>query len=108
MSYAGLLMWSARPEAPPTTRPLGPDLNLRSSMTARPRRPYLRFVKYTPMPWSPDAEGQYRPAGAPPILGEHLDGFRNHVTVHAVYNPPGFTGISTGVEPLALHDRAPG
>ncbi len=66
------------------------------------------IANFYPRAWSPDAEGQYRPAGAPPILGEHLDGFRNHVTVHAVYNPPGFTGISTGVEPLALHDRAPG
>ncbi len=66
------------------------------------------IANFYPRAWSPEAEGQNRPAGAPPILGEHRDGLKNYVTVHAVYNPPGFTGISTGVEPLALHDRAPG
>ena len=65
-------------------------------------------ANFYPRAWSPEAEGRNRPPGAPPILGEHRDGLQNYVTVHAVYNPPGFTGISTGVEPLALHDRAPG
>lgn len=66
------------------------------------------IANFYPRAWQPDQEGQNRPPGAPAYLGEHLDGFQNLVTVLAVYNPPGLTGISTGVEPLLLNDRAPG
>jgi alkaline phosphatase D len=65
-------------------------------------------ANYFPRVWAPKEEGKNRPAGASPYLGEHRDGLLNRVNVLAVYNPPTFTGVSTGVHPLALHDRAPG
>ena len=41
---------------------------------------YLRW-------WDPLEEGAQRQPGAPPYLGQHLDGFGNHLTAHAVANP---------------------
>jgi alkaline phosphatase D len=40
-----------------------------------------------PRRWFPPEEGLDRPAGAPKYAGKFLDGFGNHVTVHAVSNP---------------------
>ena len=41
---------------------------------------YLRW-------WKPEAEGKNRDPGKGPIYGDHLDTFKNHVTMHAVANP---------------------
>jgi alkaline phosphatase D len=43
-----------------------------------------------PRAWHPERqgiEGRNRPEGAPPYLGDFLDGLGNHITVHAVGNP---------------------
>jgi hypothetical protein len=56
-----------------------------------------------PRRWYPAKAGQNRPAGAPRYCGEHLDGFGNRMTVHAVANPQQY-----GVEPAVVYDRAPG
>ncbi len=45
---------------------------------------------------------RWMPKGKP-MTGNHVDGFGNQVTVHAVSNPHQY-----GHEPTALHDRAPG
>ncbi|MBN1420166.1 MAG: alkaline phosphatase D family protein [Planctomycetes bacterium] len=65
-------------------------------------------ANFYPRAWSPEAEGKNRSPGAPPHLGDHLDGLGNKVTVYAVTNPAAFTGESTGREPLDLHDKMPG
>lgn len=56
-----------------------------------------------PRRWYPPTEGGNRRPGSPRYTGQFLDGFGNHVTVHAVSNP-----VVSGREPAALHDRAPG
>ena len=56
-----------------------------------------------PRRWFPSEPGCNRVPGAPRYTGQFLDGFGNHVTVHAVANP-----VSTGHEPAALYDRVPG
>ncbi len=56
-----------------------------------------------PRRWFPPQPGRNRKPGAPRYTGEYLDGFGNRMTVHAVSNP-----MAVGVEPAALHDRAPG
>lgn len=65
-------------------------------------------ANFFPRSWMPESEGKNRPAGAPANMGEHLDGFGNHVTVFAVANPTTMTKKSTGVEPLELHDSMAG
>lgn len=66
------------------------------------------IANFYPRVWWPDNIGLDRPEGAPQNMGKHKDGFGNLVTVYAVTNPTGFTGISTNREPLALHDNMPG
>ena len=56
-----------------------------------------------PRRWFPSEEGRNRQPGAPRNTGEFLDGFGNKVTIHAVSNPQ-----ANGIEPTALHQRAPG
>jgi len=56
-----------------------------------------------PRRWFPPVEGKNRKPGAPPYLGEHIDGFGNKITVHAVASPH-----KTGIEPESLHQRIPG
>ena len=56
-----------------------------------------------PRRWFPEQEGRNRNPGAPRNTGEFLDGFGNKVTIHAVSNPQ-----ANGIEPTALHQRAPG
>ena len=56
-----------------------------------------------PRRWYPPAPGDNRAPGTPPYTGDHLDGFGNRMTVHAVANP-----VRSGVEPSALYDRVPG
>ncbi|MFT7486280.1 MAG: alkaline phosphatase D, partial [Candidatus Paceibacteria bacterium] len=56
-----------------------------------------------PRRWYPPTAGDNRAEGSPKYTGQFLDGFGNHVTVHAVSNP-----VKSGHEPAALHDRAPG
>jgi phosphodiesterase/alkaline phosphatase D-like protein len=56
-----------------------------------------------PRRWYPPEPGANRAPGAPPYTGEHLDGFGNRMTVHAVANP-----MRSGVQPSALYDRVPG
>ena len=56
-----------------------------------------------PRRWFPAEEGRNRLPGAPRNTGEYLDGFGNKVTIHAVSNP-----AANGIEPTALHHRAPG
>ncbi len=56
-----------------------------------------------PRRWFPTEEGRNRKPGAPRNTGEYLDGFGNKMTIHAVSNPQ-----TNGIEPTALHQRAPG
>jgi hypothetical protein len=56
-----------------------------------------------PRRWYPSEPGRNREPGDPRYAGEFLDGFGNHMTVHAVSNP-----VESGAEPAALFDRAPG
>jgi len=56
-----------------------------------------------PRRWFPSRFGGNPKPGAPRYAGEYFDGFGNRMTVHAVSNP-----TAAGVEPAALHDRAPG
>lgn len=56
-----------------------------------------------PRRWYPSEAGRNRRPGAPRYTGEHLDGFGNKMTVHAVSNP-----IMVDAEPASLHQRAPG
>ncbi len=56
-----------------------------------------------PRRWFPTEEGRNRKPGAPRNTGEFHDGFGNKVTIHAVSNPQ-----ANGIEPTALHQRAPG
>lgn len=56
-----------------------------------------------PRRWYPTEDGRNRKPGAPRNTGEYLDGFGNKVTIHAVSNPQ-----ANGIEPRALHQRAPG
>lgn len=56
-----------------------------------------------PRRWFPSEAGRNRKPGAPRNTGEFLDGFGNKVTIHAVSNPQ-----ANGIEPVALHERAPG
>jgi hypothetical protein len=56
-----------------------------------------------PRRWFPPVPGANRDPDAPPYTGQHLDGFGNRMTVHAVANP-----VKSGVEPTALNDRVPG
>jgi hypothetical protein len=66
------------------------------------------ICNFYPRGWKPEAKGKNRAKGQSSIFGDHLDGFGNKVTVHAVTNPTKMTGISTGVQPLDLHDKMPG
>ncbi len=56
-----------------------------------------------PRRWFPSQTGRNRKPGAPRNTGDFLDGFGNKVTIHAVSNPQ-----ANGIEPTALHQRAPG
>ncbi|MBX2821999.1 MAG: alkaline phosphatase D family protein [Rhodothermaceae bacterium] len=66
------------------------------------------IANFYPRAWMPEAEGNNRPDGAPSNMGEHQDAFGNYVTVYAHTNPTALTGESTGIAPLALHDKMPG
>lgn len=66
------------------------------------------IANFYPRGWLPESIGANRPAGAPEHYGQHQDAFGNYVTVYGATNPTGLTGISTGKEPLNLHDRMPG
>ncbi len=66
------------------------------------------IANFYPRGWMPEVEGANRPAGAPSHMGQHSDAFGNFVTVYGATNPTGLTGVSTGIEPLNLHDRMPG
>lgn len=65
-------------------------------------------ANFYPRAWWPESIGKDRPENAPQNMGQHKDGFGNLVTVYGVTNPTGFTKVSTGQEPLALHDKMPG
>ena len=56
-----------------------------------------------PRRWFPPQAGKDRREGAPPWTGKFLDGFGNHLTVHAVSNPQ-----KTPYKPARLHQRMPG
>jgi len=56
-----------------------------------------------PRRWFPPVPGENHQDGDPLYTGRYFDGFGNRVTVHAVSNP-----YESGIEPTALHDRAPG
>ena len=56
-----------------------------------------------PRRWFPPQPGRNRKFNAPKYTGEHVDGFGNKLTVHAVANP-----VLSGHEPAALYDRMPG
>ncbi len=66
------------------------------------------IANFYPRGWMPESIGKNRAAGAPEHYGQHMDAFGNHVTVYGATNPTGLTGVSTGMEPLGLHDRMPG
>jgi hypothetical protein len=61
------------------------------------------IANFWPRRWYPPVPGGHRSASAPRYAGEYEDGFANKMTVFAVSNP-----VRSGVEPGALHDRAPG
>ncbi len=65
-------------------------------------------ANFYPRAWWPEVEGKNRPEGGEQNMGQHLDGFGNHVTVYAVTNPTAFTNKSTNKQPLILHDKMPG
>ncbi len=56
-----------------------------------------------PRRWFPPEPGANRQSDAPPYTGEHMDGFGNRITVHAVANP-----VLSERWPEELYDRAPG
>ena len=56
-----------------------------------------------PRRWFPPEPGGNHQDGTPRYTGDYLDGFGNKMTVHAVSNP-----TANGVEPTAIHHRAPG
>jgi hypothetical protein len=56
-----------------------------------------------PRRWWPPVWGERREDGAPHYTGDFEDGFGNALTVWAAANP-----VQRGIEPAALHDRAPG
>ncbi len=56
-----------------------------------------------PRRWFPPRPGKNKKFNAPKYTGEHLDGFGNKMTVHAVANP-----VRSGHKPAALYDRMPG
>ena len=56
-----------------------------------------------PRRWFPPEPGENHTPGMPAYTGQYLDGFGNHITVHAVSNP-----YLSGKNPETLHDRAPG
>ncbi len=60
-------------------------------------------ANFFPRRWFPREGGRNREPGAPKYTGDFLDGFGNHMTVHAVSNP-----VESGHEPANLYDRAPG
>ena len=53
--------------------------------------------------WPPVAAGHQPLPGQPKYTGNFLDGFGNHMTVHAVANPH-----QTGREPARIYDRSTG
>ncbi|NQZ59615.1 MAG: twin-arginine translocation pathway signal protein, partial [Lentisphaeraceae bacterium] len=61
-------------------------------------------ANFYPRKWYPLVEGKNRPAGAPTWQGDHVDGFKNKVTIYAAANP----GKSFGIEPKDLHDKMAG
>ena len=56
-----------------------------------------------PRRWFPPEPGGNHEEGTPRNTGDYLDGFGNKMTVHAVSNP-----TANGIEPTAIHHRAPG
>ena len=64
------------------------------------------IANFYPRAWMPEATGKNRD-GKAAHFGEHIDGFGNKVTVHAVTNPTALTGIPTK-QPYALHNKMPG
>lgn len=62
-------------------------------------------ANFYPRKWAPKVAGKNRPPGSPPWMGEHLDGFKNKVTVYAAANPG---GKPSGHRPSDLHDKMPG
>lgn len=58
---------------------------------------------FWPRRWFPPQPGRNHKPGMPRYTGEYRDGFGNRVTVLAVSNP-----TALGIEPTAIHDRAPG
>lgn len=61
------------------------------------------IANFWPRRWFPPQPGQNREPGSPLYSGDHLDGFGNKLTVHAVANP-----VKSNREPAALYDRSPG
>jgi hypothetical protein len=61
------------------------------------------IANFWPRRWFPPHPGANHVAGTPRYTGDYEDGFGNKMTVFAVSNPR-----LSGVEPAALHDRAPG
>ena len=56
-----------------------------------------------PRRWFPQDGGKTQIEGKPRYTGDFLDGFGNHMTVHAISNP-----VFTGMVPPHLYDRATG
>ncbi|CAN5278523.1 hypothetical protein BH23BAC1_BH23BAC1_38130 [soil metagenome] len=56
-----------------------------------------------PRRWWPEKDSHQPLPGRAPYTGHFLDGFGNHMTVHAVANPH-----KTGIEPSIIYDRATG
>ena len=61
------------------------------------------IANFWPRRWFPPVPGENREPGSPANTGDHVDGFGNKLSVHAVANP-----VRSGREPAALYDRSPG
>ena len=64
------------------------------------------IANFYPRAWMPENPGKNR-RDMEAHFGDHIDGFGNKVTVHAVTNPTALTGIPTQ-KPYALHNKMPG
>ena len=64
------------------------------------------IANFYPRAWMPENAGINR-MDKEPHFGDHIDGFGNKVTVHAVTNPTALSGISVK-QPYALHNKMPG
>ena len=62
------------------------------------------IANFYPRMWKPRVDGRNRLEGSPHWMGDHVDGFKNPVSVYATTNP----GPDFGIEPKDLHNKMAG